>query len=193
MIVLAAVLLFLAVALVTDGRAESRYLALLFVILASVLLVVELTPIDTSTSRGGYSVPVAAAAAPPLITTTSTVPAERIAPTPPASVVHRGETTSTTSAGTAVTGDLGVFKVTCYGPPHFPAGQTTASGDPVGPGSVGVDPAVIPLGTRLEIEGYGAGVANDRGSAVHGRHIDVWRADPYHDCPVRSARVRVVS
>lgn len=88
--------------------------------------------------------------------------------------------------------DLGVFKVTCYGPPLFPAGQTTASGDPVGPGSIAVDPRVIPMGTRLFVEGYGEGVANDRGSAVNGRHVDVWRADPYNDCPIRSARVRVI-
>lgn len=121
--------------------------------------------------------------------TSTTSPAERIAPTPPASV-PRGETTSTTAGDVA---ELGTFRVTCYGPPLFPAGQTTASGAPVGPGSIAVDPAVIRLGTGLEVEGYGRGVANDRGSKVRGRHVDVWRADPYNDCPVRSARVRVIS
>ena len=41
---------------------------------------------------------------------------------------------------------------------------------PVGPGVVAVDPAVIPLGTRLTIPGYGEGVAADTGSAVSGQH-----------------------
>ena len=50
----------------------------------------------------------------------------------------------------------------------------TASGLPVGPGIVAVDPAVIPLGTRLTIPGYGEAVAADTGSAVQGVTIDLW-------------------
>jgi 3D (Asp-Asp-Asp) domain-containing protein len=50
----------------------------------------------------------------------------------------------------------------------------TATGLPVGPGVVAVDPAVIPLGTRLTIPGYGEGVAADTGSAVQGYTIDLW-------------------
>jgi len=50
----------------------------------------------------------------------------------------------------------------------------TATGMPVGWGVVAVDPAVIPLGTRLTIPGYGEGVAADTGSAVHGNTIDLW-------------------
>jgi 3D (Asp-Asp-Asp) domain-containing protein len=50
----------------------------------------------------------------------------------------------------------------------------TSSGLPVGPGIVAVDPAVIPLGTRLTIPGYGEGVAADTGSAVSGYTIDLW-------------------
>jgi 3D (Asp-Asp-Asp) domain-containing protein len=50
----------------------------------------------------------------------------------------------------------------------------TATGLPVGPGVVAVDPAVIPLGTRLTIPGYGEGVAADTGSAVSGYSIDLW-------------------
>lgn len=186
MMVAAAVLLFLAVALVTDGRPESRYLAVLFVIVASVLLIIELTPIhgEDSGSGPGYRVSGAAALAPPLVTIPTTTTSSTTTTTttrPPARTTVPNRT------------DLGVFKITCYGPPHFPAGQTTASGAPVGPGSFAVDPAVIPLGTRLDVEGYGVGVANDRGSAVRGRHVDVWRSDPYNDCAVRSARVRVLS
>jgi 3D (Asp-Asp-Asp) domain-containing protein len=50
----------------------------------------------------------------------------------------------------------------------------TATGLPVGPGIVAVDPAVIPLGTRLSIPGYGEGVAADTGGAVQGLTIDLW-------------------
>jgi 3D (Asp-Asp-Asp) domain-containing protein len=50
----------------------------------------------------------------------------------------------------------------------------TATGLPVGFGVVAVDPAVIPLGTRLTIPGYGGGVAADTGTAVQGNTIDLW-------------------
>jgi len=51
---------------------------------------------------------------------------------------------------------------------------TTATGLPVGPGVVAVDPSVIPLGTRLHVPGYGDAVAADTGGAVRGAMIDVW-------------------
>lgn len=50
----------------------------------------------------------------------------------------------------------------------------TASGIPVGPGVVAVDPSVIPLGTRLSIPGYGQGIAADTGGAIKGARIDLW-------------------
>jgi 3D (Asp-Asp-Asp) domain-containing protein len=53
---------------------------------------------------------------------------------------------------------------------------TTATGLPVGPGIVAVDPTVIPLGTRMTIPGYGDGVAADTGGAIRGARIDVWMA-----------------
>jgi 3D (Asp-Asp-Asp) domain-containing protein/peptidoglycan hydrolase CwlO-like protein len=51
---------------------------------------------------------------------------------------------------------------------------TTATGIPTGWGVVAVDPAVIPLGTRMSIPGYGEGVAADTGPAVRGATIDLW-------------------
>lgn len=50
----------------------------------------------------------------------------------------------------------------------------TATGIRAGRGVVAVDPAVIPLGTRLTIPGYGKGVAADIGAAVRSAAIDVW-------------------
>lgn len=66
---------------------------------------------------------------------------------------------------------------------------TTATGLPVGPGVVAVDPTVIPLGTRMSIPGYGEGVAADIGGAVKGTHIDVWIAS----CSEASAFSRTVT
>lgn len=51
---------------------------------------------------------------------------------------------------------------------------TTATGTHVHPGTVAVDPRVIPLHSRVWVQGYGWGRAEDTGSAVRGYHVDVW-------------------
>jgi peptidoglycan DL-endopeptidase CwlO len=53
-------------------------------------------------------------------------------------------------------------------------GVGTASGLPLGWGTVAVDPNVIPLGTKLYVPGYGPGIAADTGSAIIGKIIDIW-------------------
>ncbi|HSC74459.1 MAG TPA: 3D domain-containing protein [Gaiellaceae bacterium] len=65
----------------------------------------------------------------------------------------------------------GAITVTATG--YSLAGHTS-TGLPVGYGVVAVDPAVIPLGTRMTIPGYGEGVAADTGSSVSGSTIDLW-------------------
>lgn len=50
----------------------------------------------------------------------------------------------------------------------------TASGRHAGPGVIAVDPRVIPLGSRVHVEGYGHAVAADTGGAIKGRRIDIW-------------------
>jgi peptidoglycan DL-endopeptidase CwlO len=50
----------------------------------------------------------------------------------------------------------------------------TASGMPAGPGVAAVDPALIPLGTRLSVPGYGTAVAADTGGEIRGARIDLW-------------------
>jgi 3D (Asp-Asp-Asp) domain-containing protein/predicted nucleic acid-binding Zn-ribbon protein len=53
-------------------------------------------------------------------------------------------------------------------------GVGTASGLPLGWGTVAVDTDVFPFGTKMYIPGYGDGIAADRGTAIIGRIIDIW-------------------
>ncbi|MCG0277347.1 MAG: ubiquitin-like domain-containing protein [Thermanaeromonas sp.] len=53
-------------------------------------------------------------------------------------------------------------------------GNRTATGTVPRLGTVAVDPQVIPLGSRLYIEGYGFGRAEDVGSSIRGERIDVF-------------------
>ncbi|MDR1642446.1 MAG: G5 domain-containing protein [Clostridiales bacterium] len=50
----------------------------------------------------------------------------------------------------------------------------TASGMRVAHGVVSVDPRVIPLGTKLYVEGYGYSIAADTGGAIKGNKIDLY-------------------
>ncbi|MBV8601835.1 MAG: DUF348 domain-containing protein [Candidatus Eremiobacteraeota bacterium] len=60
------------------------------------------------------------------------------------------------------------YTANCYG-----CSGITAIGVRAGHGIVAVDPALIPLGTRLYIPGYGHAIAGDTGGAIHGHRIDL--------------------
>ena len=83
-------------------------------------------------------------------TTAATVPSQPVAVSTPG-----GRTITVTATG-------------------YSMGGTTATGMPVGWGTVAVDPSVIPLGSNMTIPGYGEGVAADTGPAVQGSSIDLW-------------------
>jgi 3D (Asp-Asp-Asp) domain-containing protein/peptidoglycan hydrolase CwlO-like protein len=89
-----------------------------------------------------------------------------------AKAVEVGETV-TQPAGPPAIASPGARSLTVDAVAYSLPGKTYI-GLPVGPGVVAVDPSVIPLGTRMEIPGYGAGIAADIGSAVKGPIIDVW-------------------
>jgi len=74
-------------------------------------------------------------------------------------------------------GDMLYMVATGYDPGPRSCGRWssghTAIGLHAGRGVVAVDPRVIPLGTRLYVEGYGDCIAGDVGSAIKGRRIDL--------------------
>jgi 3D (Asp-Asp-Asp) domain-containing protein len=76
---------------------------------------------------------------------------------------------------------------TCYDLPG-----RTATGMPVGRGVVAVDPAVIPLGSRLYIPGYGNGVAADVGGGIRGNIIDLW-FPTYAECAAWGRRTVTIT
>lgn len=72
---------------------------------------------------------------------------------------------------------LGNFKITFYCPCatcNGVSGQATASGAPLQPGvTIAVDSSVIPLDSKVYIEGIGWRTAQDTGGAITGNRIDV--------------------
>jgi 3D (Asp-Asp-Asp) domain-containing protein len=79
---------------------------------------------------------------------------------------------------------------TAYGPSlrdNYPYGPHDVDGHPLVVGDVAVDPAVIPIGTRLLITGYDCpllppdglqAVARDTGGAIRGLRIDIFLDAP---------------
>ena len=84
--------------------------------------------------------------------------------------IHEERTEQTVSRG----GGRALYvSATAYSA-HDPGnGNHTATGTLVRRGVIAVDPAVIPLGTRVFIPGYGEAVAEDIGYAISGNRIDV--------------------
>lgn len=72
-------------------------------------------------------------------------------------------------------GEFAVYAYCAEQYPHICGGNpTTKSGEPVTPGvTVAADPDVLPLGTRVCIEGIGERVVQDTGGAIRGRKIDL--------------------
>ena len=66
-----------------------------------------------------------------------------------------------------------IFEATAY----CYTGNRTATGTWPSRGTIAVDPEVIPLGSKLYVEGYGEGIAEDTGGAIKGEIIDLYMED----------------
>lgn len=79
-------------------------------------------------------------------------------------------------------------------------GARTATGvkpvrTPEGWSTIAVDPRVIPLGTRVFVEGYGYAIAQDTGGAIKGNRIDVF-LNSHSECyswGVRTVKVHILA
>lgn len=106
-------------------------------------------------------------------TSTTEAPFEQVATVeevPPANVV---ETPQGCVEYTQVMG----MEATAYLPTDGNGAGITAMGIPATYGIVAVDPAVIPLGSRVFIPGYGEALAADTGGAIYGYKIDLCMED----------------
>nr|WP_205942828.1 3D domain-containing protein [Enterococcus cecorum] len=106
-------------------------------------------------------------------------------------------TTSTPDTSTSTGGRVMTMESTAYSYSEAGASYFTASGTDLraNPMAIAVDPSVIPLGTLLEVQGYGVALALDTGGAIKGNIIDV-HFPTVAQCKVwgrRMVQVRILS
>jgi cystine transport system substrate-binding protein len=133
-------------------------------------------PADSSSSSSTSSASTPSVPTAPEQTTTFETPSTAAPGEPPPAAVESVSQSSSTGSTASSPGPPrsgGTMSVLATG--YCLTGKT-ATGLPVGPGIVAVDPGVIPLGTRMTIPGYGEGVAADVGGGIKGARIDVWIA-----------------
>ena len=109
----------------------------------------------------------------------SPVPTQVPQPSPPPLPPTKPPTPTPTAAPQPRLSDLGIFRVTGYSDSERNGTDgrgITKSGQKTRWGIVAVDPGVIPLGSRLLIEGMGSVVftALDTGGGIVGRWVDIW-------------------
>lgn len=116
-------------------------------------------------------------------TTQSAKPAPAVQPAKPASVAQQAKLVSTAKPAESAnssddhTKEITV-KATAYTASCEGCSGTTATGVDLNANPnakvIAVDPSVIPLGSKVYVEGYGVATAADTGGAIKGNRIDVF-------------------
>lgn len=92
-----------------------------------------------------------------------------------------------------------IMEATAYGPDCAGCSGITATGMNIKSGTqkvIAVDPRVIPLGSRVWVEGYGEAIAADTGGAIKGNIIDVLypsEASAASDWGRRTVKVKILN
>ncbi|MDK2902316.1 MAG: hypothetical protein PWQ93_235 [Clostridiales bacterium] len=103
------------------------------------------------------------------------VASETVVAQPKNKIVERGTVQSlATSRGAIRYSEVLTMNASAYTVGYDGVNNTTSTGQSVRRGIAAVDPRVIPLGTKLYVEGYGFAVAADVGGAIKGNKIDLY-------------------
>ena len=119
---------------------------------------------------------------------------QHMAATPPHTVTTAIRSLRTKAPSSSRRRHLGSFAMTAYTQYHSPPQRTASGTMPATGRTVAVDPTVIPLGTKLHIEGIGVRIAEDTGRKIKGRKLDLFLSS-MNDCTrfgVRSRRVYIL-
>ncbi|MBU3188809.1 hypothetical protein K9O30_06495 [Clostridium bowmanii] len=93
---------------------------------------------------------------------------------------HLDSSKSSTSNSGAIPNDVSnstnyfIIESTAYSMDGFTSSGSRTNRDPNGYSTIAVDPRVIPMGSKVYVEGYGYAIASDTGSAIKGNIIDVF-------------------
>lgn len=88
---------------------------------------------------------------------------------------HSTQSVSRSSSSRSIQDQKMTMQATAYSTAQPELGRYTADGTDLhtNPMVIAVDPKVIPLGTKVTVEGYGTYVAADTGGAIKGNRIDI--------------------